>query len=115
MPCASVYKTEAPAVKMQESIQAAEEDILLSDERWEMTIHEEAAADSDSDSGDTDGWDIRYLLFLQDFRNSIKDAWTPFMEFVSTFATRYLILAVLFIYWAVNKRNGLYAIAPICV
>ena len=36
--------------------------------------------------------DIQYLLTLQDFRNSIQDAWTPFMEFVSMFATTYLIL-----------------------
>lgn len=25
--------------------------------------------------------DIQYLLWLQDFRNSINNAWTPFMEF----------------------------------
>lgn len=116
MPCAPVSETDVPAVKMQGIIPAAETETLLSSEdHWEMTIHEEAAADPDSDYGETDGWDIRYLLFLQDFRNSIKDAWTPFMEFVSTFATRYLILAVLFIYWAVNKRNGLYAIASMCL
>jgi hypothetical protein len=27
--------------------------------------------------------DIQYLLFLQDFRNSIDNALTPFMEWVS--------------------------------
>ena len=59
--------------------------------------------------------DIRYLFVLQEFRHSINDAWTPFMEFVSTFATRYLILGVLFFYWAVNKRNGLYTIASMCL
>ena len=74
---------------------------------------EEAPTDTTDD--DPTGLDIRYLLFLQDFRNSINDAWTPFMEFVSTFATHYLILAVLFIYWAVNKRSGLYTIAGMCL
>lgn len=24
--------------------------------------------------------DIEYLLFLQNFRNAINDAWTPFLE-----------------------------------
>ncbi|MBQ8072994.1 MAG: hypothetical protein IJ231_04425 [Clostridia bacterium] len=36
--------------------------------------------------------DIQYLLSLQDFRNSIQDAWTPLMEGVSLFAVHYLIL-----------------------
>ncbi len=30
--------------------------------------------------------DIEYLLFLQNFRNSINDALTPFMEAISYFA-----------------------------
>ena len=30
--------------------------------------------------------DIQYLLWLQDFRNGMNDAWTPFMEWVSMFA-----------------------------
>ena len=34
--------------------------------------------------------DIQYLLFLQDFRNSIDNALTPFMEGVSMFAVTYL-------------------------
>ena len=36
--------------------------------------------------------DIQYLLFLQDFRNSIANALTPFMVGVSLFAVPYLIL-----------------------
>ncbi len=36
--------------------------------------------------------DIQYLLTLQDFRNGMQDAWTPFMEFISDFAATYLIL-----------------------
>ncbi|MCR5448892.1 MAG: phosphatase PAP2 family protein [Solobacterium sp.] len=112
MPCAPVHHTGMPAVSVQEYIPAAEAETVFSvDEHWEMTMPEEAAAESDSDNG----LDMQYLLFLQEFRNSIHDAWTPFMEFVSTFATRYLILAVLFIYWAVNKRSGLYAIASMCL
>jgi len=54
--------------------------------------------------------DIQYLLWLQDFRNGIKDAWTPFMEFVSKFAVDYLILIPVFIYWFWNKRKGLYTL-----
>lgn len=116
LPCAPVYKTAEPAVKMQEFVPAdAEESVLSSDDLLEITVLEDAAADTDSDYGDTAGPDIQYLLFLQNFRNSINDAWTPFMEFVSTFATRYLILAVLFIYWAVDKRNGLFAISAMCL
>ena len=90
------------------------ETVLLQEEQWAYTVYAEAAPD-DTDEGEPAGADIQYLLFLQEFRTSINDAWTPFMEFVSTFATRYLILAVLFIYWAVNKRNGLYTIASMCL
>ena len=54
--------------------------------------------------------DIQYLLWLQDFRNSIQDAWTPFMEFVSMFATTYLILIPIFVYWFWDKRKGLYTL-----
>ena len=52
--------------------------------------------------------DIQYLLTLQDFRNSMQDALTPFMEFVSSFATTYLILIPVFIYWFWDKKKGLY-------
>ena len=34
--------------------------------------------------------DIDYLLFLQNFRNSINDALTPFMEALSLYAVTYL-------------------------
>lgn len=54
--------------------------------------------------------DIQYLLTLQDFRNSIQDGLTPFMEFVSKFATDYLILIPIFCYWFISKRNGLYTL-----
>ena len=52
--------------------------------------------------------DIQYLLWLQDFRGGIQDALTPFMEFVSDFATTYLILIPVFLYWFWDKRKGLY-------
>lgn len=52
--------------------------------------------------------DINYLLWLQNFRNSISDAWTPFMEWVSMFAITYLILIPVFIYWNLSKKKGLY-------
>ena len=52
--------------------------------------------------------DIQYLLWLQDFRNGIQDALTPFMEFVTVFAVDYLILIPIFYYWFWDKRKGLY-------
>ena len=50
--------------------------------------------------------DIQYLLWLQNFRDSIADAWTPFMEWVSMFSTTYLILIPVFLYWFRSKRGG---------
>ena len=52
--------------------------------------------------------DIEYLLWLQNFRTAIDDALTPFMMAVSDFAITVLVLIPVFIYWAVNKRNGLF-------
>lgn len=54
--------------------------------------------------------DISYLLFLQNFRNSINDALTPFMEWVSMFAVDFLILIPAFYYWNIDKRKGLYTL-----
>ena len=52
--------------------------------------------------------DITYLLWLQDFRISINDALTPFMEAISFFSTHYIILLPAFVYWCLNKRSGLF-------
>ena len=52
--------------------------------------------------------DIRYLLFLQDFRNSIDNALTPFMEQVSLFAVTYLIMIPVLFYWMLSKKDGFY-------
>lgn len=54
--------------------------------------------------------DISYLLFLQNFRNGIHDAWTPFLESLSLFAVTYIILLPVFVYWCISKRNGLYTL-----
>ncbi len=54
--------------------------------------------------------DIEYLLFLQEFRNSINNAWTPFMEWISHFATAYLLLVPAFIYWCISKKKGSYVL-----
>ena len=51
--------------------------------------------------------DIEYLLFLQNFRNSIGDAWTPFMQWVSDFGTSFIMFFPVFIYWCIDKRTGL--------
>ena len=52
--------------------------------------------------------DIQYLLFLQNFRNGINNALTPFMEMISLFAITYLIIVPALVYWCVDKRSGLY-------
>ena len=52
--------------------------------------------------------DITYLLWLQDFRNSINDAWTPFMEWVSTFGTRGILFLPAILYWCIDKKKGLF-------
>ena len=51
--------------------------------------------------------DIEYLLLLQDFRNGIDNALTPFMEWVSLFGITYIILLPAFVYWCLDKRKGL--------
>lgn len=55
--------------------------------------------------------DIDYLLLLQEFRGSTGDALTPLMEFVSFFVVSLLITIPVFVYWAVDKRDGLYALS----
>ncbi len=55
--------------------------------------------------------DIQYLLFLQNFRNSINNALTPFMEMISLFAVTYLIILPAMIYWCLDKESGLYTMA----
>ena len=55
--------------------------------------------------------DISYLLFLQDFRNSIDNALTPFFESVSYIAISYNIIIPVLLYWCLNKRFGLFAFA----
>ena len=61
--------------------------------------------------------DMEYLLWLQNFRNSINDALTPFMEWVSHFSVNWLILIPAFVYWVVSKRKGLYTLtsAFVCI
>ena len=61
--------------------------------------------------------DLEYLLFLQNFRNSINDALTPFMQFVTVFAVNYLIFFAVYYYWRVNKRDGLFVLVSyyICI
>ena len=55
--------------------------------------------------------DIEYLLWLQNFRNAINDALTPFMEWISHFAVAYLLAVPVFVYWCINKKKGLYVLA----
>ena len=55
--------------------------------------------------------DIEYLLWLQNLRNAQNNALTPFFETISLFAVTYLIMIPVFVYWAVDKRKGLYTLA----
>ena len=52
--------------------------------------------------------DIEYLLFLQNFRNSINDALTPFLESLSLFGVRYILIFPVFVYWCLNKKKGIF-------
>ena len=49
--------------------------------------------------------DIQYLLWLQSFRD---EAFTPFLEWVSLFGVRTLLIFPVFVYWCLNKRKGLF-------
>ena len=55
--------------------------------------------------------DIDYLLTLQEFRGSTGDALTPLMELISLSAVSLLIALPALVYWAVDKRDGLYALS----
>jgi membrane-associated phospholipid phosphatase len=55
--------------------------------------------------------DIEYLLMLQNFRQSINEGLTPFLENLSLFAVTFLILAPVLIYWLYDKRSGLYILS----
>ena len=52
--------------------------------------------------------DLQYLIWLQELRESANNVLTPFMMNISDFAIFYSILIPSFIYWCLNKRNGLY-------
>lgn len=59
--------------------------------------------------------DIECLLFLQRFRGAVHDLPTPFLEGLSLFAVTYLVMVPVFVYWAIDKRKGLYTLASYCV
>lgn len=52
--------------------------------------------------------DIEYLLWLQNFRDATDNILTPFFNAVTTLAATGLICIPIFIYWCINKRDGLY-------
>lgn len=58
-------------------------------------------------------YDIEYLLFLQNFRNGINNAWTPFLEWLSHFAVTELYYIPVFLYWCLSKENGLFTFASV--
>lgn len=52
--------------------------------------------------------DITYLLWLQDLRNSMNDAWTPFFEWLSLFGVRGILFLPAVLYWCIDKKKGLF-------
>ena len=52
--------------------------------------------------------DIQYLLWLQDLRNSLNGALDPFMEWISLFGVRTILILPAFVYWCISKRKGLF-------
>ena len=54
--------------------------------------------------------DFAYLLWLQNLRNSVCDL-TFLMKAVGTLSTACVLLIPVFVYWCLNKKNGLFLIA----
>ena len=52
--------------------------------------------------------DITYLLWLQDWRTSIEGVLDPFMEWISLFGVRTIVIFPVFVYWCLNKKKGLF-------
>ena len=50
--------------------------------------------------------DLQYLYWLQGLREASANFFTPFMMWVSDFATSWIILIPAFIFWCINKRSG---------
>ena len=55
--------------------------------------------------------DIEYLLLLQNWREATGNFLTPFLEWISIFSIRWLLIIPVIIYWCINKRDGLYSFA----
>ena len=53
--------------------------------------------------------DINYLLFLQNLRNYLGGVFDSFFAFITQLSVGvYILLIPLFIYWAIDKRKGLF-------
>ena len=53
--------------------------------------------------------DINYLFFLQNIRNSLGGVFDSFFAFITQISVGvYILLIPLFIYWAIDKRKGLF-------
>ena len=51
--------------------------------------------------------DLAYLLWLQQLREATGNLFTPLMEGISALAASPILIgAVVFVYWAVNKKLG---------
>ena len=50
--------------------------------------------------------DLQYLYWLQGLREASGNIFTPFMTWVSDFATNGVILVPAFVFWCIHKRSG---------
>lgn len=55
--------------------------------------------------------DIKYLLFLQNIRETYVPFLIPYMEMISYFAITYIILIPALIYWTKDKKTGRYILS----
>ena len=51
--------------------------------------------------------DLQYLYWLQGLREASGNLFTPFMNWVSDFATNGTVLIPAFIFWCIHKRSGI--------
>ena len=59
--------------------------------------------------------DIEILLWLQNFRESIGDILTPFVNWLSHAAITWLLFVPFIVYWCISKKAGLFMIISVCL
>ncbi len=59
--------------------------------------------------------DIEILLWLQNFRESLGDILTPFVNWLSHAAITWLLFVPFIVYWCISKKSGLFMIMSVCI